>query len=121
MTERTYRTILIVVAVLCFGAACGPGAGDEEPRGEAVYRQNCERCHRPDGEGSPVYPALAGNETVTGDPEAVIETVLSGPSAMPTFRDQLSDEEIAAVVSYIRNTWGNDAPTISADDVAAVR
>ena len=127
MTIRTYRTVAIVVVLLGVIVACAPqGSGDgvdEElmATGETVFEQNCARCHGTDGEGTSGVPALAGNASVTGDPEGVIQTVLEGPGTMPAFRNELSDEEIATVISYIRNTWGNDAPTISADDVAAAR
>lgn len=131
MTGRIYRYAVTVVAIIAviLGVivACAPqesGDGvDEElmAMGETVFEQNCASCHGTDGQGTPGVPALAGNATVTGDPEGVIQTVFEGPSTMPAFRDELSDEEIAAVISYIRNTWGNEAPTISADDVAAAR
>ncbi len=125
MHGRICAYAVIVTAVLALAIACAPGEpnGDGEllAMGETVYEDNCARCHGTDGEGSPGVPALAGNATVTGDPDRVIQTVFEGPGAMPSFRDELSDEEIAAVISYIRNTWGNDASTISADDVAAAR
>lgn len=89
--------------------------------GETVYEEQCARCHGSDGEGTSGVPALAGNTTVTGEPVAVIQTVLQGPGTMPSFRGRLNDEEIAAVITYVRNTWGNDAPAISADDVAGAR
>lgn len=89
--------------------------------GETVYEEQCARCHGSDGEGTSGVPALAGNTTVTGEPAGVIQTVLQGPGTMPSFRGRLNDEEIAAVITYVRNTWGNDAPAISADDVAGAR
>jgi mono/diheme cytochrome c family protein len=58
---------------------------------------------------------------VTGDPEPVIEIVVDGQGAMPAFGDELDDEEIAAVVSYIRNTWGNDAGVVDPAAVEALR
>ena len=90
--------------------------------GESVYDQNCARCHGGQGDGAGgAYPALAGNDFVTGEPERVIEIVVHGRGAMPAFGGELSDREIAAVISYIRNTWGNAASRISPDDVGAAR
>lgn len=89
--------------------------------GESVYNQDCARCHGQQGEGVAGFPPHAGNSLVTGDPAPVIEIVLNGRGAMPAFGGQLSDEEVAAVISYIRNTWGNDASIVSPSDVDATR
>lgn len=82
--------------------------------GEMVYLRNCSRCHNLDGGGFPrIYPNLDGNPLVTlHDPVPVIETVLNGQGSMPGFKNSLSDEELASVISYIRNAWGNEAPVI---------
>ncbi len=99
-------------------------AGEQEliAQGESVYEQNCARCHGERGTGAgSAYPALAGNERVTGEPDRVVEIVVHGHGGMPAFGDELSNEEITAVVSYIRNAWGNDAPGISPDTVGAAR
>ncbi len=83
-------------------------------RGENVYLENCSRCHNLDGGGlSRIFPNLAGNPLVTlHDPIPVIETVLNGQGSMPGFKNSLTDEELAAVISYIRNTWGNEASVV---------
>lgn len=83
-------------------------------QGETVYLRNCSRCHQLDGEGFPrIYPNLAGNPLVTlHDPVPVIETVLNGQGSMPGFKNSLSAEELSAVISYIRNAWGNDASVV---------
>lgn len=78
-----------------------------------MFGTNCATCHGNGGEGNAGFPALDGNTTVTGDPQLVIQTVLSGKGLMPAFRNKLSDEEIAAVVSYIRSAWTNDAPPVT--------
>ena len=60
---------------------------------------------------STLYPRLAGNPIVTlHDPSPVIETVTYGQGSMMAFKDKLSGDNIAAVLSYIRNAWGNEAP-----------
>jgi len=82
--------------------------------GENVYLENCSRCHQLDGEGFlRIYPNLVGNPLVTlHDPVPIIETVLNGQGTMPGFRNTLTHEQTAAVISYIRNAWGNEASVV---------
>lgn len=82
--------------------------------GEAVYLENCSRCHQLDGLGFPrIYPNLAENPLVTlHDPTPIIQTVLNGQGTMPGFKNDLTHEETAAVISYIRNAWGNEASVV---------
>ncbi|MDH5602061.1 MAG: cytochrome c oxidase subunit II, partial [Gammaproteobacteria bacterium] len=78
-------------------------------RGKKVYETNCMACHQANGMGIPnVFPALAGGKITTGDKAAHIDIVLNGKAgtAMAAWK-QLNDLEIAAVVTYERNTWGN--------------
>ncbi|MCG6657030.1 cytochrome c oxidase subunit II [Halomonas campisalis] len=80
-------------------------------RGEAVYASICASCHQPDGEGSPpAFPALAGNQRMLEDREWHTNVIIDGVSgtAMPAFRSTLNPVELAAVVTYTRNAWGND-------------
>jgi mono/diheme cytochrome c family protein len=92
--------------------------------GEAIYRNVCAGCHMPDGRGASgagAYPPLAGNPKLqaAGYP---VYLVVNGQKAMPAFGAQLDDNQVAAVVNYIRGSFGNDyADRISADDVKAVR
>ncbi|MCW5695161.1 MAG: cytochrome c [Bauldia sp.] len=65
-------------------------------------------------------PYLAGNSAL-GNAQAVITRVLAGGGNMPPFRARLSDEEIAAVVTYVRTSWGNSYGPVTASDVAALR
>ncbi len=94
-------------------------------RGQAVYTDRCADCHGPQGEGaSPAYPALAGNRAVTlNTPTNLIRVVLGGgfapdtvgqprPYGMPPFGQDLSDEDIAAVLTHIRQSWGQRAPPV---------
>jgi alcohol dehydrogenase (quinone), cytochrome c subunit len=102
--------------------------------GSSVYSGYCASCHGFDAKGfAPYMPALAGNPVVVDDnPVSLINEVLNAsiplvangtPNAyrMPQFRQQLSDQDIAEVVTFIRNQWGNQAPAVSAQQVATLR
>ncbi|XKH02245.1 cytochrome c oxidase subunit II [Marinobacter nauticus] len=80
-------------------------------RGENVYNTVCAACHQPDGSGSPpAFPSLRGTAVVTGDMAAHMDIVVNGVSgtAMQAFGEQLSEVELAAVITYERNAWGNN-------------
>lgn len=102
--------------------------------GAAIYFDNCSACHVSDGSGVPrVFAPLAGSGKVNApDATTVIRVILEGaravptkahpsPLSMPAFDWKLSDEQVAAVASYVRGSWGNAAPPVTADDVAALR
>jgi cytochrome c oxidase subunit II len=94
-------------------------------RGERVYAANCVACHQASGQGSPAMkaPALAGNKLVIGGKEGPIDTVLNGRpnTAMQAFAKQLSETDIAAVITYARNSWGNKASEVQPAEVKARR
>jgi mono/diheme cytochrome c family protein len=108
-----------------------PGTGvemdDDEAHlmdvGETVYIAECAACHMEDGTGTDdIFPALVDNPVVLDeDTEPVIEVVLFGRGAMPSFNERLDDEQIAGVITYIRNTWGNDASVVTPEEVQQVR
>ncbi|MBI4356552.1 MAG: cytochrome c oxidase subunit II [Gammaproteobacteria bacterium] len=79
--------------------------------GKAIYEKNCMTCHQGTGEGVPgAFPALKGGRVATGPIKQHIQTVLWGVegTAMQAFKEQLNDVELAAVITYERNAWGND-------------
>ncbi len=81
-----------------------------QARGEKVYAANCAACHQATGKGlPPAFPALDGSKIATGDKTAHIDRVLNGKAgtAMAAFGKQLADTDIAAVITYERNAWGN--------------
>jgi glucose/arabinose dehydrogenase/mono/diheme cytochrome c family protein len=101
--------------------------------GAKVYMENCASCHQVDGSGVPnMQPALKGDAVVAGDPGQLIQVVLQGPAAvlpanrphyanaMPPFA-RLSDEDLAALLTYLRQHEGNGASAVKAKDVAAAR
>jgi cytochrome c oxidase subunit II len=77
-------------------------------RGEKVYNANCAACHRPDGKGAGPIKPLDGSQLVLTDPAGQIQTLLNGRlnGAMPAWR-QLSDTELAAVITFTKNSWSN--------------
>jgi mono/diheme cytochrome c family protein len=102
--------------------------------GKTVYQAHCANCHGPDGRGMPPdYPPLAGNPSIQMQ-SAVnpIRMVLNGgfppgtehnpmPYGMPPFAQTLSDDEVAAVVSYIRAAWGNQGSAVSVRQANGLR
>ena len=109
-------------------------SGDLQKPGAATYVGTCAACHSADGKGQPPFmPPLAGNPAVL-DPNAssLINLVLNGaeplvvkgvPDAyrMPVFRVQLTDAQIADVLSFVRSAWGNDAGAVTTDQVKKLR
>lgn len=94
-------------------------------RGEKVYMSVCAICHQPAGVGMPpVFPALKGGPIPTGPVAAHIHIVLYGKpgTAMQAFKDQLKDQDLADVITYERNAWGNNTGTVvTPADVSAAR
>ena len=79
-------------------------------RGEKVYAANCVACHQANGKGLPgAFPALDGSVIVNGSKGAQIDRVLNGKGGMPPWKGVLSDTDIAAVITYTRNSWSNKA------------
>ncbi|GIW74864.1 MAG: hypothetical protein KatS3mg103_1386 [Phycisphaerales bacterium] len=103
--------------------------------GRSLYLTHCMMCHQPQGEGVPgMQPPLVGSQAVLGDPRALIELTLRGVGdhrgALPAsgrYRQQmqgfahLSDHEIAAVLTYIRRSWGNNASAVGEERVWEIR
>lgn len=119
-------------------ATAGPAAApDPIAVGKRLFAQNCATCHQATGQGLPgVYPPLAGSEWANGNPEAVGRILLHGLSgplevhgatyngAMPSFGplgSNWKDDRIAAVLTYIRQEWGNKAAPVTPEQIAAIR
>ncbi len=80
-------------------------------RGEKAYATACAACHQPDGSGAPpAFPALKGSQIATEDMQAHLDVVVNGKAgtAMQAFGSQLSEVDLAAVITYERNAWGNN-------------
>jgi mono/diheme cytochrome c family protein len=112
-----------LAVIILLGLMLGACAHPENPvnpnelisQGEMLYIEYCAECHQPDGSGwSHLYPQLAGNPIVTlHDPEPIINTLVYGQGSMPSFQQKLNVDQAAAILSYIRNAWGNSASPVS--------
>lgn len=103
--------------------------------GKVVFEKVCAVCHQANGQGVPaVFPPLAGSSIVTEtDPGKIIRATLHGlqgpitvngqtfNSVMPPQGPVLNDDDLAAALTYARNSWGNRAPAVTAESVAVVR
>ncbi len=140
--RRTGGGALLLGAVLFFAIPFGLSwtnhtqtqAATSDEDGERIYMMRCMSCHQIDGKGiAGVFPPLDGTEWVKGDKGRLIRIVLQGltgettvqdvvySGAMPPWKSFLNDEEIAAVLTYIRGAWNNDASAVTEQEVAAVR
>ena len=109
--------------------------GDLHGKGQLVFERNCQQCHQATGLGVPgQFPPLAGSEWVLAEgPNRIIRVVLNGfggpvtvkgqpfNNNMFAFRDLLSDEEIAAVLTFVRSEWGNSASPVNPEQVKKIR
>jgi mono/diheme cytochrome c family protein len=102
--------------------------------GAAIYTHNCIACHEANGSGAPrIYPPLPGNANLqSSNPSSTLRIILDGAQtvttprapntgSMPAYAGKLSDQEIADVATYIRNSWGNVAPPVTPDQVKKAR
>lgn len=124
------------LAIALIGLLTGTGVSAEPPQstaGQTLYGRHCLPCHQADGYGVPnMQPAIAGGNWVKGDAKALALFVMSGGfdsasrkdsqngNVMPPFR-QLSDADLAQILTFIREKFGAGASPVSAADVAAAR
>ena len=120
---------------LCFLAAAAVAAPDAASmeRGKAVYSRTCIACHQPTGMGlPPVFPPLAGSEWVAKDASIAVRNIVNGMqgpitvkgvtynSMMPPVAG-LSDKDIADVVTYVNNSFGNTGASVTEAEVTAIK
>jgi mono/diheme cytochrome c family protein len=137
MTIQTKRPLGLIAATAFFTAFAAAGAladsagatfsdGDKfsQKTGEAIYSNLCQACHMNEGQGAVgagKYPALAKNENLESSGYPVY-IVLHGQKGMPPVGEMLSDEQVAAVVNYVRTHFGNDyKDEVTVEDVAGAR
>ncbi|MGQ0501440.1 MAG: cytochrome c oxidase subunit II [Panacagrimonas sp.] len=113
-----------VAAAPAPAAAAAPAGASKESliaAGEKVFNGNCAACHQAGGQGMPpTFPSLHGSPVVKGPADAFVTQVLKGKNVMPPFA-HLSDADVAAVVTYVGNSWGNSGGVVQASQVAAQR
>jgi mono/diheme cytochrome c family protein len=134
------RSMNLIVSAACVLASCmahaqstGPsaaepafsaGLGFVEQSGEQLFADVCRACHMADGKGATgagTYPSLAGDRNLeaSGYP---VHVVVNGQRGMPPFGSMMSNDQVAAVVNYLRTHFGNDyRDGVTADDVKAAR
>jgi len=138
MNDADLKAIAVYLKDLPGGEGKGPApVAKDSPAmqtGARIYAVNCSACHNGDGSGQVnLFPKLAGNSVVQqGDPTSLIHVVLAGSQgaatdaqpttpAMPSLAWRLTDQQVADVLTYIRNSWGNAAPPVAPDAVRKLR
>jgi mono/diheme cytochrome c family protein len=120
-----------------YGVQAAAAAGPPDPKvlGKKLFSANCVTCHQANGQGQPgQFPPLVGSEFVLGDASnrliAIVLKGLQGPvqvkgqafnNAMQPWEGQYTDQQLAAILSYVRSDWGNNAPEIPPEAVKAMR
>jgi mono/diheme cytochrome c family protein len=116
------RKVLFAAAVAAMSGLALPGHAQAAGPGEALFNDNCAACHQRTGLGvRGAFPPLAGSKLVVGPPVGVATTVLVGRGGMPAFKSELTDQQLAAILTHIRSSWGNKAGPIKPTEVAAFR
>jgi mono/diheme cytochrome c family protein len=136
MSDSDVRAIAVYLKDLPAGApepVVAPPPQAQMANGEKLYNGACIACHEIDGSGAPrIYPPLPGNANLqSADPTSALRIILDGAQTVTTPRApntgsmpayaKLSDQEIADVTTYIRNSWGNAAPAVTPGQVAKAR
>ena len=137
MSDEDVRAIAVYLKDLPSGApepAAPMARPAEMAAGAAVYARACTACHEADGSSTPrIYPPLPGNANLqSDDPSSTLRIILDGAEtvttprapntgSMPAYARQLSDQQVADVANYIRNSWGNAAPLVAAAEVRKAR
>ena len=95
---------------------------EQKERGAKVYASNCAACHQPNGKGAGAFPALDGSKMVLGPKAAQYNILINGKGAMPKWAGVISDSDIASVMTYTRNAWGNKTgEIIQTQDIVSAR
>jgi mono/diheme cytochrome c family protein len=135
MNPTTMTKNPFAIASLIVTAALAPGyAQDQAALGKQVYMQTCVACHQPTGAGLPaVFPPITNSKYVSGSAERLAAIILKGNAGpftvdgkqfnniMTPLEAVLTDDKIAAVMTYVRSNFGNNAPAVTPDFVAGVR
>ncbi|NKB32864.1 MAG: c-type cytochrome [Pseudomonadales bacterium] len=113
-----YLTLFCTICILTFSGTINAA----ENTGERLFLENCAECHQPDGNGIPeIYPALAGNELVLGSGVDVALVLIIGRGEMPSFDGAITSEDMAAIINYVRNSFGNQGGLITANVIDSLK
>jgi mono/diheme cytochrome c family protein len=136
MNEADLKAIAVYLKDLPPGKGNGGGATGVDAQikaGAVAYDISCAACHGRDGKGNALFPPLAGNPVVAQvRVDTLVRLVLAGGKAvatpkaptgpaMPSLAWRLNDEQVANILTYVRNNWGNQAPAVSAETVGRIR
>ncbi|MEA2830837.1 MAG: hypothetical protein QOF22_1585 [Bradyrhizobium sp.] len=137
MSDADVRAIAVYLKDLTAGApepAVNPPPQADMAAGAAIYARACIACHEAGGEGTPrIYPPLPGNANLqSADPSSTLRIILDGAQtvttplapntgSMPAYGEELSDQQVAEIANYIRNSWGNAAPLVRPAQVKRLR
>jgi mono/diheme cytochrome c family protein len=118
MTAAALTATVLATTLLAAAPARAQAAGD----GKALFLKNCAACHQASGKGIPgAFPALAGSKFVTGDHAEVAGVLLKGRGGMPDFSANISDRDMAAILTYVRSDWGNQADALTEAEIHKLR
>jgi nitrite reductase (NO-forming) len=133
LAEKAAPSMAAVAAAAQAAVLGAPTKEQQVAAGRALYNGTCSVCHQPNGDGLPdVFPPLAGSDWLMADKERSIAAVLNGltgkvtvngkdyNSVMPPM-SQLSNDEIASILTFTMNEWGNSGPAVTPGEVAKVR
>jgi len=137
MSDADIRAIAVYLKALPSGAPepkVTPPSSAQMAAGQRLYNGACIACHEEDGSGAPrIYPPLPGNANLqSSDASSTLRIILDGAEtvttprapnkgSMPAYAAKMTDQEIADVTNFIRNSWGNEAPLVTPDQVAKAR
>jgi mono/diheme cytochrome c family protein len=136
MNDADLKAIAVYLKDLPPSKGNGGGATGVDAQmkaGAVAYEISCAACHGRDGKGNALFPPLAGNPVVAQvKADTLARLVLAGGKAaatpkaptgpgMPSFAWRLNDEQVAGILTYVRNNWGNQAPAVSAETVGRIR
>ena len=129
MRETLLKGAMVIVAALVAAATApsraqtgAPAAATTAPDGKALFLKNCAACHQANGKGIPgAFPPLAGSKFATGAHADVATVLLKGRGGMPDFSENISDADMAAILTYVRSSWGNQADALTEAEVLALR
>ena len=130
MTGSSLGLVALGLAALVALSACGSAPPQE--RGARLYAGMCQSCHQQNGQGAKgLYASLAGTPVAVGDPEEMLGWIMYGerPASLPRGQFSgvmpqfgfLSDQDAAAITTYVRHSFGNQASAVTPEVVARVR